>query len=230
MKRILILGIILIIAYLSPFLVKQPSYILAQTPVPNEVLSAPQPIHTTSRFETKLVSETATIPQNVITKNDPTQEIGNDTIVQEGSDGKKTTVTKVYYYEGKEYTREILSTDTVPAVDKIISKGTKIVWRTVDTPSGQISYWRKLRVWATQYDSHCPGCDNYTAIGLAQGKGVIAVDPSVIKLGSKLYVPGYGEAIAGDTGGAIKGMIIDLGFPDAHTSGWISHFVDIYLQ
>ncbi len=42
---------------------------------------------------------------------------------------------------------------------------------------------------------------------------VIAVDPSVIPLGSKVWVEGYGYAIAGDTGGAIKGKKIDLHFP-----------------
>ena len=61
------------------------------------------------------------------------------------------------------------------------------------------------------------------------GKGVIAVDPKVIKLRSKVYIPGYGMAVAGDTGGAIKGNIIDLGFDDAKTAGWKARFIDIYL-
>jgi len=43
------------------------------------------------------------------------------------------------------------------------------------------------------------------------GKGVVAVDPRVIRLGSRLYVEGYGFAVAGDTGGSIKGKRIDLG-------------------
>ena len=64
---------------------------------------------------------------------------------------------------------------------------------------------------------------------MRQGKGVIAVDPKVIKLRSQVYIPGYGKAVAGDTGGAIKGNIIDLGFEDARTAGWSARFVDIYL-
>lgn len=86
-----------------------------------------------------------------------------------------------------------------------------------------------MRVYATHYDSRCNGCDEWTAIGMRAGKGVIAVDPKVIKMRSKVYIPGYGMAVAGDTGGAIKGNIIDLGFDDARTAGWSARFVDIYL-
>lgn len=231
MEKFLGVLIVLTLALALPKLDPSPTLLQAAPPDPqvDEVLTAPVPIHTESRFETKLETTTKILPRDIIYKDDPDTEIGTDTTLEEGSDGKKTIVTKISFYEGKEYSREIISTDIVESKDKTVSRGTKIVWRTLDTPDGQISYWRKMRVWATQYDSHCPGCDNYTAIGLQQGKGVIAVDPSVIKLRSKLYIPGYGMAIAGDTGGAIKGDIIDLGFPDAHTSGWISHFVDIYL-
>ncbi|MBV8655919.1 MAG: 3D domain-containing protein, partial [Candidatus Eremiobacteraeota bacterium] len=49
-------------------------------------------------------------------------------------------------------------------------------------------------------------------IGRPAGHGIVAVDPSVIPLGTRLFIPGYGLAIAGDTGGAIRGFRIDLGF------------------
>ncbi len=54
--------------------------------------------------------------------------------------------------------------------------------------------------------------DGITAIGLRARKGIVAVDPSVIPLGTRLYIPGYGEALAADTGGWIKGNRIDLCF------------------
>jgi 3D (Asp-Asp-Asp) domain-containing protein len=57
-----------------------------------------------------------------------------------------------------------------------------------------------------------PGTNDITSIGLKAGFGVVAVDPTVIPLGSKLFIEGYGPAIAGDVGGAIKGPRIDLGF------------------
>jgi peptidoglycan DL-endopeptidase CwlO len=72
------------------------------------------------------------------------------------------------------------------------------------TPSGM----RTLVVDAVAY--HLPG---KTASGLPVGVGVIAVDPSVIPLGTRVLVPGYGPAVAADVGGAVKGNIIDLWMP-----------------
>lgn len=67
---------------------------------------------------------------------------------------------------------------------------------------------RELVVDAVAY--HLPG---RTASGLPVGVGVIAVDPSVIPLGTRVFVPGYGRAVAADVGSAIKGNIIDLWMP-----------------
>lgn len=64
---------------------------------------------------------------------------------------------------------------------------------------------RQLVVSATCYD--LPG---HTATGMPVGPGVVAVDPSVIPLGSKLYIPGYGNGIAADVGSGIRGAMIDL--------------------
>ncbi|WP_311198598.1 3D domain-containing protein [Jeotgalibaca sp. MA1X17-3] len=75
---------------------------------------------------------------------------------------------------------------------------------------------RTLSVSATAYSRHEAGLSNFTATGidLRRNSMVIAVDPNVIPLGSLLDVPGYGIAIAGDTGGAIKGNKIDLHMED----------------
>lgn len=74
-----------------------------------------------------------------------------------------------------------------------------------------------LTVTATAYTAECAGCSGITATGINLNQNrqakVIAVDPNVIPLGSKVYVEGYGEAIAGDTGGAIKGNKIDIHVP-----------------
>jgi len=79
-----------------------------------------------------------------------------------------------------------------------------------------------LSMIATAYTANCYGCSGRAALGMRAGHGIVAVDPHVIRLGSHLFIPGYGHAIAGDTGGAIIGNRIDLGFEsnsDALTFG-----------
>ncbi len=75
---------------------------------------------------------------------------------------------------------------------------------------------RAIHMIATAYTAGCYGCSGITASGVRAGFGVIAVDPRVIPLGTKLFVPGYGRAVAGDTGGAILGNRIDLGMNTQH--------------
>lgn len=208
-----------------------PSSVLGEsTPSPTETLPISQPVTTESSFTENLEEKVEVLPKKTVYQDDPETEAGEEKILEEGVDGKITKIIKITYVkDGEEYSREIISSETTTAKDKKILRGTKIVWKTLQTPDGEIRYWKKLRVYTTHYDQHCPGCNEWTAIGMRAGKGVIAVDPKVIPLRSKVYVPGYGVAVAGDTGGAIKGNIIDLGFDDTRTAGWKAHFIDIYL-
>jgi 3D (Asp-Asp-Asp) domain-containing protein len=90
-----------------------------------------------------------------------------------------------------------------------------------DTPGG-----RSITVSATGYS--LPG---RTATGLPVGWGVVAVDPSVIPLGTHMTIPGYGDAVAADTGGAIIGSTIDLWFPSvAQANAWGRRIVTITLR
>ncbi|MGE7954452.1 LysM peptidoglycan-binding domain-containing protein [Lysinibacillus xylanilyticus] len=103
---------------------------------------------------------------------------------------------------------------TTPSTSKTAAKGT--------TPEATASSTSKtaakeITVEASAYTASCEGCTGITATGINlktnPNAKVISVDPAVIPLGSKVYVEGYGEAIAGDTGGAIKGNRIDVFFP-----------------
>ena len=80
----------------------------------------------------------------------------------------------------------------------------------VETSRGAQRYSDALTMEATAYIPADGNGDGITATGMVAQHGVVAVDPSVIPLGTRLYIPGYGEAIAADTGGAINGDRIDL--------------------
>ncbi|MBS4196176.1 3D domain-containing protein [Lederbergia citri] len=77
--------------------------------------------------------------------------------------------------------------------------------------------YKTMTVKATAYTASCKGCSGITATGINLKKNpnakVISVDPKIIPLGTKVWVEGYGEAIAGDTGGAMKGNKIDIHLP-----------------
>ena len=77
--------------------------------------------------------------------------------------------------------------------------------------SGSYRRLRSLNMIATGYSPYEGSSTGRCATGMRAGYGVVAVDPRVIRLRSRLYIEGYGYAVAGDTGGAIKGRRIDLG-------------------
>ena len=77
-------------------------------------------------------------------------------------------------------------------------------------PGGHAMY-----VSASGYSAYDPGNSKHTASGTLVRRGVIAVDPNVIPLGTRVFIPGYGEAVAEDIGGSIKGHRIDVAF-DSH--------------
>ena len=85
---------------------------------------------------------------------------------------------------------------------------------------------RTITVSATGYA--LPGT---TATGIPVGWGVVAVDPAVIPLGTRMTVPGYGEAVAADVGSAVRGAEIDLWFPSlAQAQQWGRRTVTITLH
>ncbi|RPF53407.1 LysM peptidoglycan-binding domain-containing protein [Aquisalibacillus elongatus] len=91
-----------------------------------------------------------------------------------------------------------------------------------------------LTMESTAYTAECAGCSGITATGINlnqdRDKKVVAVDPDVIPLGTKVHVEGYGEAIAGDTGGAIQGNRIDVHLPTkSEARQWGIKTVDVTI-
>lgn len=96
-------------------------------------------------------------------------------------------------------------------------------------------YSRTLTMVATGYtdapEENYPYAGMPSYIGLPLARGIVAVDPNVIPMGTKLYIEGYGEAIAADQGGAIKGNRIDLFFDSkAEAYNWGMKTVKVYIR
>ncbi|HSP23093.1 MAG TPA: 3D domain-containing protein [Planococcus sp. (in: firmicutes)] len=113
-----------------------------------------------------------------------------------------------------------LKSNTIHPKQKLKVKGTAVkAAAKAKTPSRSTSsnVIKEFTVSATAYTASCTGCSGITKTGLNlkrnPGLKVIAVDPRIIKLGTKVHVDGYGYAVAGDIGGAIKGNKIDVFIP-----------------
>lgn len=93
------------------------------------------------------------------------------------------------------------------------------------------NHYRKVWVMeASAYSSRDPGVNGRTATGAALRKGIIAVDPLIIPLGTRVYVMGYGYGLAADTGGAIKGNVIDVAFNSrGEALRWGRKYVRVYF-
>ena len=149
-------------------------------------------------------------------KNDSSILKGKEKVVKEGKPGKVERTYEVVKENGQEVTRTLQTEKVVAqAENKVIAVGTKVVTASVSRDnSAAPANGKEFYVTATAYTPFCNGCSGFTATGINLRANselkLIAVDPSVIKLGSKVWVEGYGYAIAGDTGGAIKGNKIDV--------------------
>jgi uncharacterized protein YabE (DUF348 family) len=160
----------------------------------------------------------------VETRNDPKLLKGREKVVQEGKKGTVSRKFEVVKENGKEVSRTLLAETTITEPQKkIVAVGTKKMVASASSGVGvsrsnaEPSGGKEFYVTATAYTAYCNGCSGITHTGINLRANpnvkVIAVDPKVIPLGSKVWVEGYGYAVAGDTGGAIKGKKIDLHVP-----------------
>jgi len=142
-----------------------------------------------------------------------------------GTGGVRERVFRLVYADGALVSRVLLADSLLePPAGAALAVG-KSVYR-----GGALS---EFYMEATAYAPTVQETDSdpwTTASGMKSGLGVVAVDPKVIPLGSKLYVEGYGYAIAGDTGGAIKGNRIDVFFySSVETAQWGRRWVRVFV-
>ncbi|OQA15857.1 MAG: Cell wall-binding protein YocH precursor [bacterium ADurb.Bin363] len=193
-------------------------------PVPQTPIVEGMKINVT-KVRHKLYAEKIYIPYKIVYRDDPTLEEGKENVAQEGREGVIRYVKKVYYKNHQISSEKLVKKDVLAEpIAKIILVGTKVepYYVPATVPSiemasrGSIPSSYVLTMEATAYDPGYRSCgasaDGYTATGLPAKYGVVAVDPSVIPMGTRLYIEGYGYAVAADKGTAIKGHRIDLCF------------------
>ncbi|HEY3247490.1 MAG TPA: ubiquitin-like domain-containing protein [bacterium] len=177
--------------------------------------AAGSPIWTDARIRVvrithRVVAERTEIPFHVVSSTDPATPRGIVRVKQPGRAGVRERLFRLTHADGVLISRVLVGSRVVRTpLDRIISLGSQVSI----VSRGQFAGKELILMVATAYSPWCcPGVDNATAFGMRAGYGVVAVDPAIIPLGSRLYVEGYGYAIAGDTGGSIRGLRIDLGF------------------
>ena len=187
------------------------------------------------RVSESVIVEQSPIPFDTIWRPDPDMELDHQGLTQEGKPGVLERRIRLRYEDGQIVDRRVEGESVVlPPTHRVMGYGTKVVVRQLQTPSGMVEYWRSFKMLATSYSASTAGVSpssphyGYTATGLKMRDGIVAVDPNYIKLRTQVYVPGYGVGLAADTGGAIKGKRIDLGYSDANLQLWYS-WVDVYL-
>lgn len=167
---------------------------------------------------TKVITQQVKINSGVEYRKDKSLERGVQKVLQEGQDGIKERQVRIVYENGKEQKRYIIGEKIIKEkINAIIALGIKPIVRVLETSRGSYRYLEMKVMDSTAYSPGPESCGIYakygrTYTGKKAGFGLVAVDPRVIPLGTKLYIEGYGRAEAADIGGAIKGNRIDLCF------------------
>lgn len=175
-------------------------------------------------------------PFETVFQPDPNLAVDTQQEVMPGAAGITRQRYRVRYENGQEISR--VPEDTWIAQEpaqRIIAYGQLIQPQTFTAADGQqITYWRKIRMMASSYSAATAGVSEdepwygRTYSGEPMRKGVVAVDPRIIPLRSRVFVPGYGYGDALDVGSAIRSRRIDLGYDNDNLQLW-NRWVDVYL-
>lgn len=195
-----------------------------------------------TRVKESKITETQSIPYEVKIEKDNELNKGKTVVKQEGKEGQRDLVYKLVYHDGKNIDKQLVKEYiSMDPVDKIIKEGTKekvvqVVSRgnvnrsssrtNATNVSTKSEYSKQISVTATAYTG-----GGTTSTGTKARWGVIAVDPSVIPYGTRVYIPQLKQTfVAQDTGSAIKGNKIDI-YMDSKSQAinWGSKNITLYI-
>jgi len=180
---------------------------------------------TVKRWSKEVVEREVIIPSNTIVLKNSRLRVGSEVELKAGAPGIKRETIEVETLDGKVIEEStILSQIVIKPVTRKLYVGTKSVGNTS----------RVINMVATAYTAGAESCwpyvDGKTATMKKAGYGVAAVDPRVISLGTRMYIEGYGFAIASDVGGAIKGNKIDIFMSDVNSArSFGRRHINVYL-
>jgi 3D (Asp-Asp-Asp) domain-containing protein len=174
----------------------------------------------------EIIDEKVAIPPPVVTRWDRRMTV-KPVVIRAGKPGVAVQKRCVWKIDGK-------ISEQWTQGKKVVKKPVPSVVVRGNLASRGLTTRRTLRMVATAYDpgpgSCGPHANGHTAIGMHAGRGVIAVDPRIIPLGTRVYVEGYGAAVAADVGSAIKGNIIDVCFPTrGEALRWGRRYVNVTI-
>jgi 3D (Asp-Asp-Asp) domain-containing protein len=178
----------------------------------------------------KLTTETRDIPYEVEMRNNDNLPRGRQNVIFPGQNGQE----KVTYREikvGSETVRQELNREVLSEpVPEIVEVGTGNNLNMIETSRGFVRYRSARTVEASAYTMAEGSGTGLTSTGVVPYHGVVAVDPDVIPYGTRMYIPGYGFAVAADCGGAINGNTIDLFMEDyGDAISWGRRDVTVYF-
>lgn len=155
---------------------------------------------------------------------EPKLEYGTQNVLQSGLPGVDKVIYKI---DINGVQKEIGRIHKIPPQKSVVQRGTKDC---IMTEEGLKHYKRKFIANVSAYTIEDGNGDGVTSIGIVPYEGVVAVDPEFIPYHSKLFIPGYGLAVAADTGGAIEGNCIDLFMYDRDRAWqWGRRFIEVYV-
>jgi 3D (Asp-Asp-Asp) domain-containing protein len=199
----------------------RPIYPDPQTPLKDGLI-----VHILGRYE-KLETVTVDVPFETQYQDDKTMDFGKKEILKPGVPGKDKIVYEYILKDGM-FQKQELTREHIALPEKALVK--RGAAQSIMTANGPIGYKRKMTVEASAYTLAEGSGSGMTSLGIIPYEGIVAVDPNFIPYYTKMYIPGYGFAMAGDTGGGIRGYMVDLFMTSYYRAiQWGRRTIDIYI-